>query len=494
MVLAKILASYTFRFALAAVVVLSMVVMFVMVIVYGVFSYNYFHEVHQGLSNELAEFTRAYESAGLDGASEFIVERDGQFNTARFAYMVVDADHNKLIGDLDDWPEFRQYGDGWLSFEQGILLGGGDSEDHDFVARSHQMPDGNQLLVARSYEIVLGYIRFVVGILLRGFIVTVSMGAFGAFFLAWGLQRRLDDINQSIQRIMAGDLSERLAVGDSNSEIEQLAANLNFMLDRIQELMDGVKQVSDNIAHDLRTPLTRLRNQLVDLESQCNEPQQQDVRALIDEADNLLATFNALLRIARIELGESRKLREQVNLETLVRDVGELYEPLAASKEIDFRLQLAPADIYADRNLIFQAVANLVDNAIKYTPKGGAVRVELLPRATVHQQGVNEVLCHRLRIADTGCGIAAGNRDRVFQRFYREEGSRSVKPGNGLGLSLVAAVVKIHRAFIALRDNAPGLVAELDFPVYQPAPESGALLQGGPSISSSPEVSTSTAS
>ncbi len=494
MVLAKILASYTFRFAFAAVVVLSMVVMFVMVIVYGVFSYNYFHDVHQGLSKELGEFTRAYEAGGLEGAHEFMVERDGRFNTTRFAYMVVDADHNKLIGDLDKWPEFRQYGDGWLSFEQGILLGGGGSEEHDFVARSHQLPDGNQLLVARSYEIVLGYIRFVVGILLRGFIVTVSMGAFGAFFLAWGLQRRLDDINQSIQRIMAGDLNERLAVADSNSEIEQLAANLNFMLDRIQELMDGVKQVSDNIAHDLRTPLTRLRNQLVEFESQCDEARQQDVRALIDEADNLLATFNALLRIARIELGESRKLREQVSLETLVRDVSELYEPLAASKDIELQLKVAPADIYADRNLIFQAVANLVDNAIKYTPDGGRVAVDLQPRATVHQQGVSEVLCHRLRIADTGCGIAAKNREKVFQRFYREEGSRSVKPGNGLGLSLVAAVAKIHRAHIALHDNVPGLIVEIDFPVYQPALATGALSQEAPSISASPEVSTSTAS
>lgn len=506
MILAKILSSYTFRYAVSAVVVLSMVVLFVMVIVYGVFSYNYFHDVHAELSNELNELANAYETGRQQGGDagavasvdDFIERKRLGYHRVQFAYLVVDNDLVKVAGNLEAWPKFREYGDGWLSFELGILQYDGDSRDQEFVARSIQMSDGKQVLAARSYEGVLAYIRFVIGILIRGFIVSVSLGAMAAFFMTWALQRRLDTINRSIKTIMSGDLSARIRVIDSSSEIEQLALNLNVMLDRIQYLMEGVKQVSDNIAHDLRTPLTRLRNHLASFEKRCSDEDLEVIRQLIAEADDMLLTFNSLLRIARVEMGESGGEKSLLRLDDLVKDVVELYEPVAAEKDISLSFDLELAQLSGDRNLLFQAVANVVDNAIKYTPLGGRVAVvsnQANNQLLMAQHGIEAMEdCIALSIADSGCGIEEKNIVKVFRRFYREESSRGKEPGNGLGLSLVAAVIKMHGAKIFMRPNNPGLIVDMIFPAYQ-EPESGgdSSVQVLSSINLKADVSTSTA-
>jgi signal transduction histidine kinase len=252
---------------------------------------------------------------------------------------------------------------------------------------------------------------------------------------------------------MGGDLSQRIPIRGSGDELDQLAGNLNSMIDEIERLMDGIRHVSDNIAHDLRTPLTRLRNRLeqlqIDLED--GSPYQNDVEQGIADADQLLATFAALLRIARIEAGGHIAKFKNVDLATLVHDAAELYEALAEEKQLRFSTQVdASVAVDGDRDLLFQAITNLLDNAIKYTPAGGEVSLELK-----HIGKTADIV-----ISDSGAGIPEAERDKVGQRFYRLESSRST-PGSGLGLSLVKAVANLHRAELLFEDNAPGLKATL---------------------------------
>lgn len=493
--LRKTLSSYTFQYAIASVTMLSVVVMFVMLIVYGFFSYSFFHDMHSSLSSELQLVERSYHDQGVEGVAEFVEQRRREYQLNRFAYILVDQRLQYLAGDLLEWPDFSEYGDGWLSFEVRFLQSDGGSAGHSFVARSEQLPGGLQLLVARDFEVVEEYINLVVGILVRAFIVTVSMGVIGAFIIAWALQRRLDVVNQNIQTIMAGDLSERLVVIDSPSEIERLVVNLNNMLDRIEYLMDGVKRVSDAIAHDLRTPLTRLRNHITQVEKTCGDTDREKIGELVVEVDDMLTTFNALLRISRIEAGEKVAEKEVVALDHLVRDVVELYEPVAQDKKVSVDSRLASnVFVMGDKNLLFQAIANIVDNAIKYTPAGG--RVEVLLRMLVRHDNDSDAPHEaiELLVSDTGCGIRGDNVEKVFRRFYREEESRGKQPGNGLGLSLVAAVMDKHAAQIKLGDNHPGLRFSVQFVAIEPHREmKNALLSDHSSSTVSRDVSMSRA-
>jgi signal transduction histidine kinase len=252
---------------------------------------------------------------------------------------------------------------------------------------------------------------------------------------------------------MSGDLSRRVASRGTDDDFDQLAENLNGMLDTIEQLMEDVRRVSDNVAHDLRTPLTRLRNRLESLKRAAGTDQD-DLEAAIADADGLLATFNALLRIANIESGRRKAAFERLDLDDVIHDVAELYEPLAEEKEQRLEIQApAPVHVQGDRDLLFQAFANLLDNAIKYTPRGGDIRVSL-----EEGQGGPRVL-----FTDSGPGIPENARDQVFKRFFRLEQSRHT-PGNGLGLSLVDAVARLHRASVDLGNGDPGLTIALSFP------------------------------
>jgi signal transduction histidine kinase len=277
----------------------------------------------------------------------------------------------------------------------------------------------------------------------------------GGLMMTRSMMRRIETISATSREIMTGDLSRRIPTKGTGDDFDRLTDNLNSMLDRIETLMEDVRRVSDNIAHDLRTPLARLRTRLEFLRMQKADSEQlrETVEQVVSEADGLLSTFNALLRIARIESGSGRAGFTDVNLASMMRDVVELYEPLAEEKHQHLRMQLT-GDLRAcgDRDLLFQAIANIIDNAIKYTPTGGTIEVLTDTNSNGGQ----------ITVADSGPGIPVQAREKVFERFFRLDASRTT-PGSGLGLSLVAAVAKLHDIKVLLKDNRPGLRVILVF-------------------------------
>lgn len=296
----------------------------------------------------------------------------------------------------------------------------------------------------------------------------LGFGGLAIAGLAFGLVvsryvlRRIETITATSQSIMAGNLSQRIPSDGSGSELDGLALSLNEMLERIESLMRGLREVSDNIAHDLKTPLNRLRNaaEAALRDERGTEGYREGLEQIIEKADDLIKTFNALLLVARLEAGPLEDNVEEFDLSDLVGDVGELYQP--AAEEAGFTLAVVadePVRVRGNRHLISQALANIIDNAIKYsiaddapiTP--GAIAVEL--RHTEH--GID------IAVGDRGAGIAEADRERALKRFVRLEKSRT-KPGTGLGLSLVAAVMRLHRGSVRLEDNAPGLRVVMAFP------------------------------
>jgi signal transduction histidine kinase len=287
------------------------------------------------------------------------------------------------------------------------------------------------------------------------------LGLGGGFFVARRVLARVDAMTETSRTIMAGDLSGRLPMVGSGDELDRLAVNLNAMLERIEALMKGFKEVSDNIAHDLKTPLTRLRNRCEEaLRAGKNEA---DYRAAlegtIEESEELIRTFNALLLIARAESGEASRHMTEFDASEIARGMAELYDPLADEKGLTLRVEATgPAAMRGNRELVTQALANLVDNAIKY----GAAAANGAPSEIVVQvQSEGDRIV--LSVGDRGPGIAATDRSRVVERFVRLEQSRS-EPGSGLGLSLVSAVAYLHGGELRLEDNAPGLRAVLTLP------------------------------
>ncbi len=350
-----------------------------------------------------------------------------------------------------------------------------DASEHHALVRVDQLPGGFHLLVGRDleererlFDVVLSAGRWSVAIV-------VVLGLAGGFFVARRVLRRIDAMTQTTRTIMQGDLHERLPVAGTGDELDRLAVNLNAMLERIEALMRGLKEVSDNIAHDLKTPLTRLRNRCEEaLRAAQSETQyRRALESTIEESEALIRTFNALLMIARAESGQARDDMTTFDAVEIVRGIGDLYEPLADEKGMSLKVEARSAAwVRGNRELISQALANLVDNAIKYGASG-------LAEADGRAGGIVLKATDRgdrilLSVADCGPGIAESDRGRVRERFVRLEQSRS-EPGSGLGLSLASAIARLHGGELILEDNHPGLVSGLSLPrVAAPPPAASA--------------------
>jgi len=285
--------------------------------------------------------------------------------------------------------------------------------------------------------------------LIWGLLLTVALGIIGGLMMRRTLSSRLGAINQTSRKIMQGDLRRRIATSGDGDEFDELAVNLNSMLDQIEHGMEGVRRVSDNIAHDLKTPLARMKNRVEELKFQVAGRTEEElaVDQIIAEADGLLATFNALLRIARIEYSEQRKDFKTIDLNSILYDLQELYEPLIEEKGQTLKVEIdQEIEASADRDMLFQAFANLLDNAIKYTPDQGVITI----------RSINQGDSWYVEITDNGPGIPEEAHEKVVQRFYRLDQSRTT-PGSGLGLALVFAVLKLHKLNLSFSDNNPGL-------------------------------------
>ena len=450
----SILRSSSFRLALVYMALFGVSVLILLGFIYWSTAGTMTRQVDETIEAEIKGLAEHYRSDGLTGLSAIIARRVSQPGTGSAIYLLTNAQRKPVVGNLDRWPRVDADGEGWMVFE----LGSPDRDIHQARARSFQLQGGFQLLVGRDvHDLDLAKQRIITA-LIWGLLITLVLALIGGSMMTRSTVRRLEAITRTSREIMAGDLSQRIPGDGSGDDFDLLAVSLNAMLDRIEALMEEVKRVSDNIAHDLKTPLTRLKGELeqldVDLGAGPGGDQPRLQRAL-DEADGLLATFGALMRIARVESGARRAAFAEVELARVVSDAVALYRALADERGQHLQLTIDQRPVIAgDRDLLFQMLANLLDNAIKFTPPGGELLVTL--------GSTDGLAC--LVVTDSGPGIPEARREAVLQRFFRLEESRST-PGNGLGLSMVAAIVKLHDGQLCLRDNEPGLKVVIALPL-----------------------------
>lgn len=370
-------------------------------------------------------------------------------------YLLEDQNGEALGGNLTNWPLMASDTDGWLSFVYPRRTVEGEVEIHEAIAVMTRLPEGMSLLVGQDIEErrqleaqITNALGWAVGAM-------IVLGILGGAIISRNLVARIDDINRTAKDIMGGELSRRIPVTGAGDEIDQLAENLNDMLDQIERLMLGMRQVTDNIAHDLRSPLNRLRNRLevTLMKPATQEEYAQALEKSIHEADELLGTFNALLLIARAEAGAARDGMDWVDLSALAQDAAELYEPVAEEAGLRLDLAIEPGiEYHGHRELLAQAIANLLDNAIKHAAHPAGIGEGVI-RLAVQSRGARGA---EVSVSDHGPGIAPDDRERVLGRFVRLEQSRNT-PGSGLGLSLVSAVTRLHGGALRLEDNEPGL-------------------------------------
>ena len=394
-----------------------------------------------------------YATRGLEALERGIKRRTNELGSPRRYYLLQDRTGRFIAGNLSSMAPREG------RFVMAVPETGADAhkdlriDPESMVAQGWRLSAGEFLLVGENRYRLLKTREAIITAVGWGTAITVLLALGGGIVVAIGYLRRIEEVNRAIRSIMEGDLSRRVPTRGGRDEMDHLAANLNAMLERIQLLMESLKRVSDDIAHDLRTPLSRLRQRLEGARSTANaDGHIAVIEQSIAEVDAILDTFTALLRIAQIESGTRRAAFAEVNLSQVISAVVETYTAVAEDR--GHRMQASVAAgvmVDGDRELILQMAANLVENAIQHTAPGAiTVQLSAEPGAQV------------LRVQDTGPGIPQSERGKVFRRFYRLERHRTT-PGNGLGLALVKAVIDLHGGSIELDDNAPGLCVTVRF-------------------------------
>jgi signal transduction histidine kinase len=448
--LTRTLKSSTFRLALMCIAVFSGTVFALLGYVYWATA-DYVHgRCDRAISADRTLLVQAYDKAGRDALVNLIDTRIAGRGLEAGIYLLLDPSLAVQAGNLTSWPPALRGTQGWADFEgpeaAGRLL---------FRATYETLPDGSRLLVGRTLDDLDRFIGIIKTALVYGAILTFILATVAGVFVTRRTVGRIEAMNATAREIMQRHLGNRIPLRGTRDEWDQLAENLNAMLDRIEELMREVGQVADNVAHDLRTPLTRLRGRL---EQACREEfDRERSQALITdmtrELDALLGMFSSLLRISRIGVLDPSAAFRVIDLDQVAGEVAELFDAAAEEKGGHVKFESAGrVPVLGDRDLLFDAISNLVDNAIRH---GGAGDVQVTVR--------NDDQRPSILVADRGPGIPLEERKHVLKPFYRIERSRS-NPGSGLGLSLVDVVARRHRAQIEMEDNHPGLKIQLRFP------------------------------
>lgn len=421
-------------------------------------------QIEQTIEAEIRGLDEQYRGRGLGRLIQAIGERSA--NPAnRTVYLLTDPALRRLAGNLDAWPSAAGAAGTWVKLDL-ERRAGDEAVPHEVRARAFTLRGGFRLIVGRDDHDVQAFRGVAVEALAWSLAATLGLGLVGGLVMSRNLLRRVDAIAATSRDIIRGDLTRRMPERGSGDEFDRLSQSLNAMLGRIEELMVGLRAVTDSIAHDLRSPLTRLKSriELALREAPDAALYRRTLEETLAETDAVLATFSALLAIGRAESGASRAEMTELDLAALAAEVAELYQPAAEEKGLRFEFRAeGEAPIRGHRQLLAQALGNLLDNAIKYTPAGG--RVEF----AVAREGNRP----RVVVADDGPGIPAADRTRVLDRFVRLDQSRST-PGSGLGLALAAAVAKLHGARLDLADNRPGLKVTLEFETAPPGAQPGA--------------------
>jgi signal transduction histidine kinase len=466
--LGKLFGATAFRLALAILVLSAVGSGIVLYVIAWQVESVVDREIARTIDAEAQGLIDAFDNVGIRRLEGVIEARKREPGAS--LYLLTNPIGEPLAGNVEQIPAEVLLHPGFLPI---VYRAGGSSErGRQALVGVYILPGGFRLLIGHDLSDRAHIGKVMVRALAISLIFFAALGAIGALFVARRVLRRIDAMNTSAHGIMAGDLTRRLPVSGSGDELDRLAEGLNEMLGRIAKLMEGLQEVSDNIAHDLRTPLTRLRNHAEAALAFGGDAgsYRLALEKTIEESDGLIRIFNALLLIARAEAGGDLGPLQPVDISEAAKSVAELYEPIAEEEGVDLTVRAEDGlKVRGNRELIGQAIANLVDNALKYgaTNKGGSDS-EAKPDVVIAARRAGESVV--LTVADRGPGIEPADRARVLDRFVRLEGSRS-RPGSGLGLSLAAAVARMHGGAVELEDNQPGLRVRLTLPAADDRPQ-----------------------
>lgn len=449
----KLFQSAAYRIAFLSSAAFALAILLLGIVLFWTMHLDFTRQLDATLRDEVATLAAEYRTDGRGEIAEAIAQRETSHSRNRLLYAMFDRNGRRVAGSLRTaMPR--------LGLHDIIFF---DPHEGPDSARglAFDLGDGSTLLVATDRERIEAIDRTVVSVFGLAFLLVLLLGAAGALLLGGYLRRRLNAISSTAEAIVGGDLQRRMPVGSRGDEFDRLSGSLNTMLERIASLIENVRQISTDVAHDLRTPLARLRNRL---EAGLASAQSGADTALLEDAlrriDDVLALFAAILRIAEIEGGQIRQTFTRVDLSLLAFELADSYAPAVGEGGRTLSANVQPGIVVlGDRELLAQAVVNLVENVQSHTPPG--TKIEICA------EGRGESVT--LAVADDGPGVPDPERGRIAERFYRIEGSRSA-PGHGLGLNLVAAIVALHGGTLRFRDNRPGLRAVLHLP---PDPKKG---------------------